>query len=38
LIDIDKLDDREKAILMQYLQEEYKNNPDSIPMSKEAID
>jgi len=28
LIDIDNLEDNEKAILWQYLHEEYKNNPD----------
>jgi hypothetical protein len=26
--DIDNLEDNEKAILWQYLHEEYKNNPD----------
>jgi hypothetical protein len=33
--DIDNLNDDEKAILMQYLQEEYEKNPDSLPMPKE---
>jgi hypothetical protein len=36
--DIDNLNDDEKAILMQYLQEEYEKNPDSLPMPKEQYE
>ena len=38
LIDIDNLNDNEKAILIQYLQDEYKKNPDQLPMPKEVIE
>lgn len=38
LIDIDNLEDNEKAILWQYLHEEYKNNPDQLPMPKEVVE
>jgi len=38
LIDIDNLNDEEKAILIQYLQDEYKKNPDQLPMPKEVIE
>jgi hypothetical protein len=37
-VDIDKLDDKEKVILMQYLQEQYRKDPESLPMSREAIE
>jgi hypothetical protein len=33
--DLDNLDAEEKAILMQYLQEEYEKNPNSLPMPME---
>ena len=36
--DIDNLNDDEKAILIQYLQEEYEKNPDSLPMPKEQYE
>ena len=38
MIDIENLNDKEKAILMQYLQEEYNNNPNQLPMSREVIE
>jgi len=38
LIDIDKLNDQEKAILLHYLQDQYNNNPDQLPMPKEVIE
>ena len=38
LIDIDNLQDNEKAILIQYLQDEYEKNPDQLPMPKEVIE
>jgi hypothetical protein len=38
LVDIDNLDDNEKAILIQYLQNEYQKNPDQLPMPKEVIE
>lgn len=38
LIDIDNLQDNEKAILIQYLQDEYQKNPDQLPMPKEVIE
>ena len=38
LIDIDNLEDNEKAILWQYLHEEYKNNPDQLPMPREVVE
>ena len=38
LIDIDNLEDNEKAILWQYLHEEYKNNPDKLPMPREVVE
>ena len=37
-IDIDKLNDQEKAILLHYLQDQYNNNPDQLPMPKEVIE
>lgn len=38
LIDIDNLNDEEKAILIQYLQNEYQKNPDNLPLPKEVIE
>jgi len=38
MIDIDNLNDNEKAILFQYLQDEYQKNPDQLPMPKEVIE
>jgi len=37
-IDFDKLNDQEKVILLQYFQDQYNNNPDSLPMPKEMIE
>lgn len=37
LIDIAGLEDHEKAILLQYLHDEYQKNPDSLPMPKEVV-
>ena len=36
--DLDNLDAEEKAILMQYLQEEYEKNPNSLPMPREQYE
>lgn len=38
LIDIDNLKDNEKAILIQYLHDEYQKNPDQLPMPKEMVE
>ena len=38
MIDIDNLNDNEKAILFQYLQDEYQKNPDQLPMPKDVIE
>ena len=38
MIDIDNLNDNEKAILLQYLHDEYQKNPDNLPMSKELVE
>lgn len=37
LIDIAGLEDHEKAILLQYLHDEYQKNPDQLPMPKEVV-
>lgn len=38
LIDIDNLNDNEKVILIQYLQDEYAKDPDNLPMPREVIE
>ena len=38
LIDIDNLADNEKAVLWQYLNEEYQKNPDQLPMPREIVE
>ncbi len=37
LIDIDDLDEENKAMLLQYLQAEYEKNPDQFPFPKEIL-
>ena len=37
LIDIDDLDEENKAMLLQYLQNEYEKNPDQFPFPQELI-
>jgi len=38
LIDLDKLDDNNKQMLLEYLQQEYEKNPDQFPFPKELIE
>ena len=38
LIAIDRLQDSEKLILIQYLKDECQKNPDQLPMPKEVME
>lgn len=38
VIDLDKLNDQEKAILLHYLQDQYNNSPELLPMPKEVVE
>lgn len=38
LIDLDKLDETNKQMLLEYLQQEYEKNPDQFPFPKELIE
>ena len=38
LIDLDQLDDDNRQILLEYLKNEYENNPDGFPFPKEIIE
>ena len=38
VIDLDKLNDQEKAILLHYLQDQYHNSPEQLPMPKEVVE
>ena len=36
-IDLDQLNDGEKQMLIQYLEEEYEKNPEQFPFPKEKL-
>lgn len=38
MIDLDDLDDNEREMLLQYLQQEYDKNPDEFPFPKEILE
>ena len=38
LIDLDQLDDQNRQMLLEYLQQEYEKNPDQFPFPKELIE
>ena len=38
LVDLDQLDDHNRQILLEYLQQEYEKNPDQFPFPKELIE
>lgn len=37
LIELDDLDENERQMLLQYLQQEYEKNPDQFPFPKEIL-
>ena len=37
LMDLNELDDQEKQLLLQYLQDEYEKHPDQFPFPKEHL-
>ncbi|CDW83414.1 UNKNOWN [Stylonychia lemnae] len=38
LVDLDQLDDTNKQMLLEYLQQEYEKNPDQFPFPKELLE
>ncbi len=36
-LDLNQLDDQEKQMLLQYLQEEYEKHPEQFPFPKEHL-
>lgn len=38
LVDLDQLDDHNRQMLLEYLQQEYAKNPDQFPFPKELIE
>ena len=38
MIDLDDLDDNEREMLLQYLQQEYEKNPDQFPFPQEFLE
>jgi len=37
MVDLDELNDDEKQMLLNYLNEEYEKNPDQFPFPKEKL-
>ena len=37
MLDLDDLDDEEREMLLQYLQQEYEKNPDGFPFPQELL-
>jgi hypothetical protein len=37
LIELDDLDENERQMLLQYLQQEYEKNPEKFPFPKEIL-
>ena len=38
MIDLDDLNEEEREMLMQYLQQEYEKNPDAFPFPQELLE
>ena len=38
VLDVDELNEEQKQMLMQYLQEEYEKNPDEFQLPKEKLE
>ena len=37
MVDLDDLDETDRELLLQYLQQEYEKNPDQFPFPKELL-